>query len=464
MITTSQYKVSMTSSRYARGRRLHTPSVWTEKNLYATFRFVVTVALLLCLPTLAVAQTGTSMPTAVHQFFDNNGDPLSGCKLYTYAAGTSTPLNTYTDATLGVANANPVVCDAAGRLTAFLSPTSYKLVLKTSADVTVWSADNVSAIPLAEVEMDVSGTAGETLTAGQVAVMSDGTSSTTAGRWYKADADATYTSTGATAVGIVQTSAAAGATTSVRLQGRVTGLSGLTAGTTYFVSATAGALTGTAPANAMRVGVAESSTVLLLTPQGVSTNDRLSMTSPTIAAGALSGTFSGTPTFSGAIVFSGTPSVNAGLAFPATQAASGGANTLDDYEEGDWTPTIGGSGGASGVTYGSQVGKYIKIGKLVHAWFDITLTAEGTITGTAQIQSLPPSGVTVETAFGSCNIGYFANMGASVGFIGALLDAGANTATLYYSAAAAGSVAAVDQAITSNTTRLSGVCTYRTSS
>jgi len=55
-------------------------------------------------------------------------------------------------------------------------------------------------------------------------------------------------------------------------------------------------------------------------------------------------------------------------------------NTLDDYEEGTWTPVFGGSGGTSGQTYTTQTGRYTKIGKLVTASFDCHLSAKGTIT------------------------------------------------------------------------------------
>jgi hypothetical protein len=78
------------------------------------------------------------------QFFDDNGDPLAGGKLYAYAAGTTTPKDTYTTAAGGTANANPVILDAAGRATIFLSG-SYKFTLHTSADVLVKTTDNVSA-------------------------------------------------------------------------------------------------------------------------------------------------------------------------------------------------------------------------------------------------------------------------------------------------------------------------------
>lgn len=85
------------------------------------------------------------------QFFDNNGNPLSGGKLYTYEAGTTTPEPTYTSSSGGIAHANPIVLDSAGRVPGgsevwLTTGQSYKIVLKTSADVQLWSADNVSGI------------------------------------------------------------------------------------------------------------------------------------------------------------------------------------------------------------------------------------------------------------------------------------------------------------------------------
>jgi hypothetical protein len=60
-----------------------------------------------------------------------------------------------------------------------------------------------------------------------------------------------------------------------------------------------------------------------------------------------------------------TPSTSgAGITFPATQSASSNANTLDDYEEGTWQPTI--AGGYTGVTYSVQAGIYTKVGRLVN--------------------------------------------------------------------------------------------------
>jgi hypothetical protein len=78
--------------------------------------------------------------------FDTNGNPRAGAKLYFYTTGTTTPLTTYSNSGLTVANSNPVVADSAGLFgEIFLNQASvYKVVLKTSADITVWTADPVS--------------------------------------------------------------------------------------------------------------------------------------------------------------------------------------------------------------------------------------------------------------------------------------------------------------------------------
>ena len=75
--------------------------------------------------------------------------------------------------------------------------------------------------------------------------------------------------------------------------------------------------------------------------------------------------------------------------FPATQNASANANTLDDYEEGTWTPAMSFGGGTTGITYSTQVGIYLKIGKGVWYHGVLTLTAKGSSTGSAKITGLP---------------------------------------------------------------------------
>jgi hypothetical protein len=87
---------------------------------------------------------GSVSPVGVQQFFDANGDPLSGGTLGFFLAGTDTPTPVYADFALSVALPNPVVLDAAGRAPQlFLAAVSYKQVLKDAQGVTIWTADNI---------------------------------------------------------------------------------------------------------------------------------------------------------------------------------------------------------------------------------------------------------------------------------------------------------------------------------
>ena len=61
------------------------------------------------------------------------------------------------------------------------------------------------------------------------------------------------------------------------------------------------------------------------------------------------------------------------IKFPATQNASSNANTLDDYEEGTWTPTAA----TGGYTLSTVSGKYTKIGNVVYINFFVTFSAVG---------------------------------------------------------------------------------------
>lgn len=85
----------------------------------------------------------------------------------------------------------------------------------------------------------------------------------------------------------------------------------------------------------------------------------------------------------------GTTTANGvGITFPATQSASSDANTLDDYEEGTWTPAIQGSTTAGTASYSNNAGRYTKIGRQVFVeayidWFS------GTGTGNLRIGNLP---------------------------------------------------------------------------
>lgn len=147
------------------------------------------------------------------------------------------------------------------------------------------------------------------------------------------------------------------------------------------------------------------------------------------------------------------------IAFPGTQAASTDVNTLDDYEEGSWTPVLGGSGGTSGQTYTTQQGRYVKVGKIVHVAFDLTLSAKGTITTNAQIQGLPfTSASGFQQATG---LFYYNSLGTTWVNVMGLIQPSGTTAGVNGAAAASSSNAAnLTTADITNTTALIGAFSY----
>lgn len=91
-------------------------------------------------------------PTPKIQFNDINGNPLVGGKIYTYAAGTTTPQTTYTDATQVTPNTNPIILDARGEANIWLTDNLlYFVVLHDSLDNLIWSVDNVGSTVLAKL-------------------------------------------------------------------------------------------------------------------------------------------------------------------------------------------------------------------------------------------------------------------------------------------------------------------------
>jgi hypothetical protein len=81
------------------------------------------------------------------QFFDNNGNVLTGGKIYTYVAGTTTPLASYTTSAGNTAHSNPIILDAAGRVPGgeiWLSSARYKFALYTSVNVLIATYDNIA--------------------------------------------------------------------------------------------------------------------------------------------------------------------------------------------------------------------------------------------------------------------------------------------------------------------------------
>ena len=108
---------------------------------------------------------------------------------------------------------------------------------------------------------------------------------------------------------------------------------------------------------------------------------------------------------SGNVVFTSGNGIN----FSATgdgHSTSNRSELLDDYEEGDWTPIIGGSSGQSGQSYNLQNGKYTKIGSFVNCTFDVQLSAQGSFSGTYVVLRNLPFAPVGNNLGGSANFGY----------------------------------------------------------
>ena len=148
-----------------------------------------------------------------------------------------------------------------------------------------------------------------------------------------------------------------------------------------------------------------------------------------------------------------TPSTSgAGITFPATVSLSTDANTLDDYEEGTWTPSLGGN-----TTYTARTGTYTKIGNTVRVYLEVTVNLIGT-GSTTTVSGFPFS------PFGNdagC-VSYFDTLNASVYWLTIQMQSGGNCIFAGTTAATATIVNGVS--IFRNGARIIGTAVYQTSS
>ena len=103
------------------------------------------------------------MPQGKQQYFTAGGIPLVGGKVYTYAAGTTTPLATYTTSAASTPNANPVILDSRGEASIFFSAANYKIVVKDSLDSTIWTQDNLPGDQAATILANLAASTGSSL-------------------------------------------------------------------------------------------------------------------------------------------------------------------------------------------------------------------------------------------------------------------------------------------------------------
>jgi hypothetical protein len=102
------------------------------------------------------------------------------------------------------------------------------------------------------------------------------------------------------------------------------------------------------------------------------------------------------------VLENGTSSSGTGIAFPATQNPSSEANTLDDYEEGTWTPSIIGSASNPSIVYGIRYGQYTKVGRLCYFVFGITgMSSYSGGSGRVLVTGLPFTAAASQTGNGA---------------------------------------------------------------
>ena len=320
---------------------------------------------------------GTLTPTPFQTVLDDTGVAVSGALIYTYTAGTTTAAATYTTSALSVANANPIVADSAGRYVAYLTAgANMKFVYKTAAGATIRTQDNVLSVPGSAVNLDIQGTVGVAVTAGQVCYLSSGAEATplTPGLWYLTDADFAVSSTTCQSIGMAVSAIAINTAGTIRLAGLADTAAAVVVGSTYYVSATAGAITTTVPALSRVVGVADTTSTLILaaTAAVVATipnpiTQDLLFTDATYDIGksgasrprdlfqSRNATIGGTLAVTGATTLSSTLGVTGATTLSSTLEVTG-ATTLTGGLNTPLVVAQGGSGVATHTAYGVIVG------------------------------------------------------------------------------------------------------------
>jgi len=161
------------------------------------------------------------------------------------------------------------------------------------------------------------------------------------------------------------------------------------------------------------VTVSGSGSVWTVAP-GVIDNDKLAAMAQATLKGRGVGTGSGDPVDLSAAAISAIIGANGQFPFPATANPSADPNTLDDYEEGLWTPALTFGNASVGLTYYATYGRYTKVGRTVSVMGMIQLTAKGSSTGAARLAGLPF--LSQGTIFGTpASIGYYSALASMTG-------------------------------------------------
>jgi hypothetical protein len=121
-----------------------------------------------------------------------------------------------------------------------------------------------------------------------------------------------------------------------------------------------------------------------------------------------------------------------GISFPASQSASSDANTLDDYEEGSWTPSFVGSSTNPTVVYGTRVGYYVKVGQMVYCTLRMNVTSTSGGSGNLYVSGMPFAQKTSTDQFATFSLGYHNAFATAAPTYGRWYGPGSAVFELYY--------------------------------
>jgi len=235
-------------------------------------------------------------------------------------------------------------------------------------------------------------------------------------------------------------------------------------GSAFTVSGQTLTFTGTPSTGTNNIYVYYTSPITQVIQPGQGTVNTLQLVDASVTTAKLSST-----TGTGAVALASLPSFTttigvggatasasgSGITFPATQSASSNANTLDDYEEGTFTPAFASTGTQPSVTPYNTNGVYIKIGSMVYVSMHVQVSAVASVgTGVLYIANLPftasnPAG---NAGYQALSVGYSANFGLSQGPVGALVFQNTQVCYIYYLATLVGNKIDITSAsLTANT-------------
>lgn len=382
------------------------------------------------------------LPNPKSQWFNSSGAPLSGGKIYTYIAGTSTAKDTYSDHLGTTPNANPVILDSRGEATIYWDG-SYKVIVKDSADVTLYTLDNHGGGSLVDVSTQRS------------LVLNYSFENDDDGDGEPDNWTVTLYTNGTQTL---DTSAGGQIHGAKALKFTSTGTGGGYAESDLFLVHEGQLVTSIW---AMRSSDASVRNVVEIVwydrAQNVLSTDSLyddSTTNPTSWTDEKGNATAPTNARFAKIRLTGCHSSNATVGstwFDDMRVSPGYAT---EYEELSWTPTVSFAGNQVGITYSSQVGRYTKIGRMVLLSFRVALSNKGSSTGAAQINGAPGSS---ETFFGGGGIGRWQNMTSALVYMGFAPDSFDGTGlSLYGATAGATTLAALTDADFSNTSIIEG--------